>query len=138
MNEGNWHGVQLLPRNYFDSYMQPQVPGDLPQTTSGSSDYLVIGSFGGSSDQRSTGPGIYGYNWWFNAPVGTDPNLTWPDAPADTFQANGHWGEEVMTVIPSLNMVIVAKGAWGDFSPGNPDSVMNLNLKLLTEAASGN
>ena len=42
---------------------------------------------------------------------------------------------EVVTVIPSLNMVVAARGDWGVFVPGDADSGMNQSLKLLKEAA---
>ncbi|NLX13165.1 MAG: serine hydrolase, partial [Phycisphaerales bacterium] len=137
LNKGNWNGNQLLPASYFDTYRQPGVPGNLPRTCSScsTSDYLGIGTSGGGSDQTPYGPGIYGFNWWFNNVGGVHPaSLTWPDAPLDTYQANGHWNTEVVTVIPSLNLVVSAIGNWGSFEPGNASSNMNLNLKLLTEA----
>jgi CubicO group peptidase (beta-lactamase class C family) len=134
LNKGNWDGVQLLPEHYFDNYRKPHVAGDLPRTTIIGSDYLGIGTDGGGSDQTAYGPGIYGYNWWFNSNVGVSNQTTWPDAPLDTFQANGHWNQEVMTVIPSLNMVVAAKGSWGSFIPGDNNSGMNQKLKLLVDA----
>jgi CubicO group peptidase (beta-lactamase class C family) len=128
-NKGYWNGTQLLPQHYFDDYMKPQVSSILPRTSSGGSDYLGVGTIGGGSDQTGYGPGIYGFNWWFNP-----SSYTWPDAPDDIFQANGHWGEEVVTVIPSLSLVVACRGSWGSFEPGNASSGMNQNLKLLTEA----
>jgi CubicO group peptidase (beta-lactamase class C family) len=131
LNRGYWDGEQLLPQHYFDDYMQPDVPGDLPRTTTDGSDYLGVGSLGGGNDQSEYGPGIYGFNWWFNAPVGTTSNLTWPDAPADTFQANGHFDREIVTVIPSLGLVVAARGSWGEFAPGDASAGMDDNLALL-------
>ena len=48
--KGNWNGRQVLPARYFDEYMRPQTPKDLPQTqhTGTDDDYLGIGSYGGS------------------------------------------------------------------------------------------
>lgn len=137
LNKGNWNGVQILPRDYFDNFMKSGVSGNLPRSLSASDDYLGIGTHGGDSDQTPYGPGIYGFHWWFNEKVGTSDMLTWPDAPADTFQANGHWGQEVLTVVPCLNMVVAARGNWGSFEPGNASSGMNQNLKLLVQAYSG-
>ncbi|MBZ0296943.1 MAG: hypothetical protein K8L99_30560, partial [Anaerolineae bacterium] len=51
--------------------------------------------------------------------------------------ANGHMEQEIMTIIPSLNMVVAARGDWGTFEPGNADAGMNQNLKLLSESAIG-
>jgi len=129
LNKGNWNGTQILPKSYFDNYMQADVPANLPRTMIAGTDYLGVGTYGGGSDQTPFGAGIYGFNWWFN------PNQqTWPDAPASTFQANGHWNGEVLTVFPSLGMV----AAWQD-DVGDPDSFptpMNDLLKILVDAAS--
>jgi hypothetical protein len=136
LNHGHWNGTQLLPQGLFDDYVRPGVTGALPGSDQAGTDYLGIGTFGGSSDQLEAGPGIYGFSWWFNAPVGTGATRTWPDAPPDAFQANGHWRREVMTIIPSLNMVVAARGNWGSFVPGSSAAGMNQNLKLLAQAAS--
>ena len=128
-NYGYWSGRQLLPRWYFDDYMKAHVPSHLPRTTSGGSDYLGVDTYGGGSDQAGDGPGVYGFNWWCN------PNRSnWPDAPADTIQANGHWGQEVVTVIPSLSLVVACRGNMGSHTTGSSGSAMNQNLKLLVEA----
>lgn len=134
LNRGTWNGKQLLPKEYFDEYMKPGVPRDLPKTKGGNRDYLKAHFTGGGTDQTPYGPGIYGFNWWFNAKVGTSDKLTWPDAPADTFQANGHWRREVMTIIPSLKLVVAARGNWGDFQPGRVDGESNQILRLLRDA----
>ncbi len=129
-NYGYWNGTQVLPRKYFDDYMKAHVSSDLPLSTIAGDDYLEIGTYGGGSYQTDDGPGVYGFNWWCN------PNQTnWPDAPADTIQANGHWGKEVVTVIPSLSLVVAyrtnpARG----HTTGSSSSDMNQDLKLLVEA----
>ena len=137
LNKGKWKERQLLPSSFFDAYCRPDVPGSLPRSASYSvNDYLDVGSMaagGTTNDDRYLGQGFYGFNWWFNDLVGTSGNLTWPDAPMDTFQANGHGNVEIVTVIPSLNMVVAAKGNWGTFVPGDPTSGMNQNLRLLAE-----
>ena len=128
-NKGSWNGQQLLPRSFFDDYMHPAVPGSLPRTTSFSGDYLGVGSYGGPSDQSSYGPGIYGFNWWFNR-----GQQSWPDAPVYAFQANGHWNGEVLTVIPSLGMVAAWKGVNNGSESFPPP--MNDLLKILVESVS--
>jgi hypothetical protein len=110
------------------------VAGDVPRSTVATLDYLDVGSFGGDSDQTPVGPGIYGFGWWFNSFVGLTSTRTWPDAPIDTFQANGHFEHEIMTIIPSLDIVVAARGNWGQFDPGNPNATMNQNLRLLVSA----
>ena len=134
LNKGNWNKVQRLPKKDFDTFLKPGVPGNLPQTKSGRNDYLKVYFTGGGTNQTPYGPGIYGFNWWFNAKAGSSKERTWPDAPADTFQANGHWNREVMTIIPSLKLVVAARGNWGSFRPGRANAGMNQNLKLLKEA----
>ncbi|MCH7728842.1 MAG: serine hydrolase [Planctomycetes bacterium] len=135
LNKGTWNGKQLLPRKYFEDFMKPGVPRALPKTKGGRNDYLGAYFTGGGTDQTPYGPGIYGFNWWFNAKVGISNKLTWPDAPPDTFQANGHWRREVMTVIPSLKLVVAARGNWGNFQPGDATAQSNQILKLLRDAS---
>ncbi|MCA9667168.1 MAG: serine hydrolase [Myxococcales bacterium] len=141
LNQGRWNGKQLLPQSYFTQYQKPGVPATLPRTAAAGSDYLNVGSYGGDSDQTAYGPGIYGFNWWFNAIVpGSGGKRAWPAAPPDTYQANGHWNREVVTVIPSLGIVVAARGQWdsgeNDFRPGDASWKMNQNLALLVQAAS--
>ncbi len=84
MNRGQWNRVQLLPRSFFDDNMRPQVPIDLPLSVpAATDDYLKIGTYGGESNHfSSAGPGIYGFNWWFNKTGRTHSDeLSWADAP---------------------------------------------------------
>ena len=137
LNRGNWNGKQILPRAYFDENMKPQVPKDLPASVEAkTNDYLQIGTYGGESNHFSqSGPGIYGFNWWFNDTGIHHPDVpTWPDAPKDTVMSLGHRGN-CSAMIPSLNFVVVAADAdWGKFEPGKADSVMNQRLKTITAA----
>ena len=50
---------------------------------------------------------VYGWQFWLNAPV-PEQNIPqpFPDVPADMYAARGHWGQSI-TVIPSLDLVIV-------------------------------
>ncbi|MBL7185249.1 MAG: DUF5060 domain-containing protein [Phycisphaerae bacterium] len=138
LNKGRWQQRQLLSEEFFDKYCRPHVPRDLPHTQkAGTDDYLGIGSYGGGSDHfTEAGPGIYGYNFWFNSTGRDHPDrLTWPDAPADAFMTVGAGGNSA-AIIPSLDMVIVAaKARWGNPEPGDSESVMNQVMKLAAEAA---
>ena len=138
LKKGRWAAGPLLPQALFDQHWKASVPAGLPRTSSATSDYLGIGSFGGGSDQTEFGPGIYGLNAWFNQTVPKTSKRVWPDAPPDTFQANGHWNKEVVTVIPSLGLVVAARGKWDSgqnaFNPGDASWKMNANLKLLADA----
>ncbi|MBX3180500.1 MAG: DUF5060 domain-containing protein [Candidatus Hydrogenedentes bacterium] len=138
--KGHWNGQQLLPRRYFDDYMTPQTAKDLPQTAKDNQDddYLGIGSYGGGSDHfTQQGPGIYGFNWWFNDTGRLHPDaITWPDAPADTVMSIGAGGNNSV-FIPSLNLALVcAQGDWGAIKGGDPDAKQNQLLKLLVAANS--
>ena len=137
LNKGKWQQKQLLKREFFDKYCRPHVPKNLPHTHKASNDdYLGIGSYGGGSDHFTKyGPGIYGYNFWFNATGRDHPErLTWPDAPDDTFMTIGAGGNSAV-IIPSLDMLIVAaKAKWGRPEPGDSASVMNRVMKLAAEA----
>ncbi len=134
MNRGNWRSEQVLSSTFFDQYMRTQVPGTLPRSAGPDDDYLNAGSVGGGTDQSEYGPGLYGAAWWFNDTAGTTGLRAWPDAPLDTFQAHGHWDREVIVMIPSLNLLVAARGAWGTFVPGDATSGMNRRLRILTSA----
>lgn len=137
-NAGKWNDKQLLSRKFFDEYAKPQVPKNLPHTAKAeTNDYLKIGTYGGGSDHFTVyGPGIYGYNFWFNNTGRDHPDRrTWPDAPPDTFMTIGAGGNSSI-IIPSLDMFVAAGGAnWGNLEPGNPDAIMNKIAKLAVEAS---
>jgi CubicO group peptidase (beta-lactamase class C family) len=138
LNRGRWQGRQLLPRRFFEEYVKVGVPADLTRTRTEGEDYLQIGSYGGPTDQTPHGPGVYGFNWWFNASVELEGPHVWPSLPADAFQANGHWNRHTVTVIPSLRMVVAVRdGRLGKFEPGRADGETNQALKLLMDAMEG-
>ncbi len=139
LNRGRWGSKQVLAAHYFDALQRPQVSRNLPVTrdTDQEDDYLGIGSYGGASNHfNDMGPGVYGFNWWFNATGGTHPDsAVWPDAPADLYMSLGAHGNSSV-IIPSLRLVLVcARGKWGSHEPGDPASPMNTLLKTLAEAA---
>jgi len=135
MNRGNWRNQQLLSPKFFDDYMRTQVPGNMPQSAdSGVDDYLNVLSVGGGTNQSVYGPGQYGTAWWFNERVGATGSRAWAAAPLDMFQANGHWDREIVVMIPSLNLVVSARGAWGSFAPGDPNSGMNQRMQQIASA----
>ncbi len=138
LNRGRWGDQQLLPQRYFDEYMKPQVPADLPNTQKAATDdYLGIGTYGGDSDHFAIcGPGIYGFNWWFNGTGRRHPNaLTWPTAPADTVMTIGVRGN-CSAMMPGLGLLPVsANGNWGELSPGDASARMNRVLGFLAASA---
>jgi len=134
LNRGRWHGQQLLPASLMKQFLRPGVPADLPRSTAPGSDYLAIGSYGGGTNQTPYGPGGYGFNFWFNRHLASG-TLTWPGLPADTFQANGMWNRDTVTVIPSLRMVVAVRGAkQGPFAPGDRSNHFNQMMALLGQA----
>jgi CubicO group peptidase (beta-lactamase class C family) len=138
LNRGAWNGVPILPSAMFDEYCRPHVPADLPLSQGRSDDdYLRIGTYGGGSNHFSkAGPGIYGFNWWFNARVGGDPlRIAWPDGPPDAFLSIGAGGN-CSAILPSLGVVLVAASAnWGKHNPGDRDAPTNRILAMLAAAA---
>jgi hypothetical protein len=153
-NRGNWNGKQVLPREYFERYMKPHVPVTMPlSVTRKADDYLKIGSYGGRPKAFEYGPGKYGFNWWFNAPDKGSEQPCLADVPADTVLTFGSRGcNSVM--MPSLGLVVAARGRWGSLGAGRPMSDpnapstqagarprsgfgrqrLNENLKLLVES----
>lgn len=137
LNRGRWGEKQVLPERYFQEYMKPQVPPDIPQTVPAeTNDYLGIGSFGGGSDHFTKfGAGIYGFNWWFNGKGRLHPDsLTWPDAPEDAIMSIGAGGN-CSILIPSESLVVVcAKGKWGRLDAGSEKSRLNGHFRTIARA----
>lgn len=132
LQRGNWRGRQIIPRKLFEDCVRPSVPATLPRTAGEGEDYLGIGSYGGGTDQMSHGPGVYGFNFWFNERVPGTRYYVWPSLPRDAYQANGMWNRHTVTVIPSWRMVVVVRnGRLGKFEPGVPRSKSNAKLALL-------
>jgi CubicO group peptidase (beta-lactamase class C family) len=138
LHEGRWNGKQILHRSFFRKYQRPEVPFDLPHTQqAGNDDYLGIGTFGGGSDHFTRfGPGIYGFNWWFNGASRLHPTqLTWPGAPRDTVMSIGAGGN-CAAIIPSMGLVLASsRGKWGQLAGGDAASPFNQHLALLAGAA---
>ncbi|MBT5706737.1 beta-lactamase family protein [Verrucomicrobia bacterium] len=135
--KGKWGDRQLLPKHYFDRFMRPHVKIDQTVTLQAEdNDYLQIGTERDESEYFGEhGPGIYGYGWWFNAKGRQNANqVTWPSAPHDTLMSIGIRGNNAV-IIPSLNLVLVSTySKWGDFSPGDADSLYNRYLEELVNA----
>lgn len=82
LRDGRWGERQLLPRDWVEFNRTPFA--------------------GYRANQDEVVPGGH---WWLNRSV-AGAALPWPDAPADTFAALGHWGQ-ALYVIPSAGLVIV-------------------------------
>ncbi len=137
LNQGEWNGQTVIDPEIFADCVRVGVPKELPQAVHQSNDYLSIGSYGGGTTQTPLGPGCYGFNFWFNELLSSRQRV-WPALPADTYQANGLWNRDTITVIPSLNIVIAARGSKpGKFQPGAIEGEYNQNLSLLMKGIMG-
>ncbi len=76
---GRWNEQQLLPKAWVDFVLTP---------------------FAGEQANEASGG-----QWWLNRRADGEKG-PWPDAPADTFAALGHWGQ-ALYVVPSAGLVIV-------------------------------
>jgi CubicO group peptidase (beta-lactamase class C family) len=90
LNQGNWDGKQVIPKDWVLKASAVQVPVSLPL---------------GHTESGLQGSGVYGFNWWVN---GIHPNgeRKWPDAPLGTFAAWGHNNNNIF-IIPEWDMVVV-------------------------------
>src|SRR5205823_3001042 len=87
LNDGCWKGQRMLPEGWVAMTVQP-------------SDAFKSGRI--AADPTD----VAGLHFWLNravSEVGVDK--PWPDAPDDTFAAEGHWGQRIY-IIPSLDLVI--------------------------------
>jgi CubicO group peptidase (beta-lactamase class C family) len=161
MNEGNWNGKQLLPKSYFEQYMKPQMPVDLPYSRGPDvfgelpsdvlpEDYLCVRSYGGGSNHYQYGVGIYGFHWYFNTPgkVGTlypkdrssgrSFESIWPGLPSDIILTVG-WGINSV-MIPSQGLVMICAGNanWDHpyLTPEDPNFLNFRIIKLLADSLS--
>jgi CubicO group peptidase (beta-lactamase class C family) len=83
--DGRWHDRQLLPKDWVAFNRQP------------------FAGYRAGQDEA-----LPGGHWWLNREV-DGAARPWPDAPADTFAALGHWGQ-ALYVIPGEQLVIVRYG----------------------------
>ena len=105
--DGRWGDQQLLPKDWVAFNREP------------------FAHYRANQDDA-----VPGGHWWLNRAV-DGAAQPWPDAPADTFAALGHWGQ-AMYVIPGENLVIVR---YGDDRDGSYRH--NELLKLALKAFAG-
>ena len=88
-SDGCWDGARLLPDGWVAASTAVSAPYRLRAL------------------DTAPGDGTQGRQWWLNqaVPEQNQPK-PWPDVPDDAFAARGHWGQSI-TVIPSLDLVIV-------------------------------
>jgi CubicO group peptidase (beta-lactamase class C family) len=110
LNDGCWKGERLLPEGWVAASTTPSPV------------------FVASSPAESTTPA--GYMWWLNRPVPSRGRpKPWPNAPDDTYLADGHWGQYVV-VVPSEDAVIVRTG-----DDRNGKAELDQLIKLALEVA---
>jgi CubicO group peptidase (beta-lactamase class C family) len=99
LDDGMSNGVRVLPEGWVKYSQVPAPPVATPATR--------VPDGGGA---RDTG-GSYGAAFWLNAatPTATPDTFELPDAPVDTYSAEGHWGQ-VISIVPSQQMVLVRVG----------------------------
>jgi len=116
MHRGNWAGRQVLPQAYFDAYMRPLIPPDMPRskTLENFNDYLNIASYGGGSNQSGMMAGVYGFNWWFNGPIATTGVVAMEGVPTDLVMALGARGSN-MVMLPTQRLLVAARGSWEEY-----------------------
>lgn len=85
LDDGRWHGRQLLPAQW-----------------------VAFNRRAFEHANAQPGEATPGGHWWLNQPL-ADGARPWPDAPADTFAALGHWGQ-ALYVLPTQRLVIVRYG----------------------------
>jgi CubicO group peptidase (beta-lactamase class C family) len=92
LNGGNWGDQIIIPQEWvaWSTHLPPAV---------------------GDKDRSN-----YSAWWWLNADVPEQKqDRPWPQAPADTFAAQGYQGQAII-IIPSLDLVVVRTGAEKDGS----------------------
>lgn len=82
LRDGRWGERQMLPADWV-AFNRSPVPGYQPRA----------------------GGLVPGGHWWLNLPL-DGASRPWPDVPADTFAALGHWGQ-ALYVLPTEKLVIV-------------------------------
>lgn len=83
--DGRWGERQLVPKAWVDFNLQP------------------FDRYQAGQDEA-----VPGGHWWLNRAV-QGAARPWPDAPADTFAALGHWGQ-ALYVMPDEHLVVVRYG----------------------------
>lgn len=108
LHQGRWNGRQIVARASVRR-MVAFVPPSLPW----------------EGTVRKVAPALC---WWTNILHG------WPNVPRDLIRGGGA-GNQLLYVIPSLDLIIVRYGEWLD--PANPDSEIEYVLDPVLDAFSG-
>lgn len=110
-NNGSWNGKQLISRRYISEACVPQTSPDTPPF-----------------DPRgwyTSLPGNYGLHWWCNGPLPDSGKARWPNAPANTFAAQGN-NNNVCFIVRDWNMLIIRLGTDAIIGMQHYDKVFEL------------
>ncbi len=112
LNDGMWEGKRILPEGWV-KYSTTVAPA----------------YFATKLSEKENEDGAYGALWWLNRSIPEKKHpREFPDAPEDTFSAQGHWGQFIY-VIPSLDLVVA-------YVADNRDKAFSSNtlLKLVIDS----
>ena len=121
LDDGVYQGSRILPEGWVASSI-----ATVSETTQ------PLPAMDPDAGAGNTG-GSYGYSFWLNTPSPTAPKDAWlyPQAPADMYSAEGHYGQKIM-VIPSQQLVIARVGddrvSYFDPGPMVADAIAALNV----------
>jgi CubicO group peptidase (beta-lactamase class C family) len=99
LDDGMQNGTRILPDGWVKYTTVPAAPVATPAPRNPD-----------AGDARSGG-GSYGAAFWLNSatPTATPDTFELPDAPVDTYSAEGHWGQ-LISIVPSQKVVVVRVG----------------------------
>ena len=136
---GEWRGKQIVPREDVLRARGTPLPATLPRTRQVPAEMLPGQRSIGSCENQEPHMNSYSYMWWLNRST-DEGHLVLPDAPPDTFLAQGHAGHDALIVVPSRDLVVCwfgfrGKPAWRYHADGHKR--VNAALKLLMGAVAG-
>ena len=108
--DGRWQGQQLLPQAW-----------------------VAFNRMAFTQAESLPGEANPGGHWWLNQPL-AGAERPWPNAPADTFAALGHWGQ-ALYVLPAQKLVIVRYGDDRDGSYRHDELLKRVLAALPKEGA---
>ncbi|MCB1137870.1 MAG: serine hydrolase [Leptospiraceae bacterium] len=98
LNDGIWEGRRILPEGWVDFSRQ------------------VAPAYGSTPEYEGWDESNMTSHWYANTGIPERGiEAPWPSAPADTFAAQGHWGQMIF-IIPSMDLIIVRTGDDRDYS----------------------
>lgn len=108
LDDGTRGGTRVIPSSWVKYTATPAPPVAQPKSRTPG---MPPGESGGA----------YGGTFWLNAasPNASPDTFAYPEAPADTYAAEGHWGQKIF-VVPSRRVVVARVGNDRDpvFDPG--------------------